>query len=229
MTAIKTLLLGWSEGNLADTFRAMLVERLGSFLVYMPSKDELDLRDSHAIEKYITRNGPFDEIVYCAAVNRLAWLEDITRSRMEQVFRVNYFAWVDVISSHLAHFPDSRFRAVVVSSDAAKVPMRGSLMYNSSKAALQFSVRNMARELAPNNIVVGVAPCIIEDTPMTDYIDEAIPGFRDWTSERAREYERSNIPLGRRLTKDEVAQCMMFALTGPEGLTGSTIEITGGK
>jgi NAD(P)-dependent dehydrogenase (short-subunit alcohol dehydrogenase family) len=107
--------------------------------------------------------------------------------------------------------------------------MRGSLMYNSSKAALAFSIRNMARELAPNTVVVGVAPCIIEDTPMTEYIDETVPVFRGWTPEKAREYERSNIPLGRRLTKDEVAQTMLFALNGPEALTGSILNITGGR
>ena len=228
----KTLIIGWSKGNIADTFIDTLTATQPHDTprrIRVAAKEDLDVSSDMEVHDYIVHHGPFDEIVYCAAINRLGWLPGMLRTDLEEVFAVNYFGWVSVIAHHLDYFPEKRFRAVVLSSDAAKVPMRGSLMYNSSKAALQFSVRNIARELGPRAVIVGVAPCIVDDTPMTEYIDETIPTFRGWTKAEARRYEQSNIPLGRRLTKEEVAQVMVFALVGPEGLTGSTIEITGGK
>ena len=66
---------------------------------------------------------------------------------------------------------------------------------------------------------------------MTAYIDRTVPQFRNWSEEQIEEYANkvADIPIGRRLTKEEVADTLLFALEGPDGLTGSIIEITGGK
>jgi NAD(P)-dependent dehydrogenase (short-subunit alcohol dehydrogenase family) len=225
----KTLITGWRANNVAERFSQVLNDNSKERDIHLASKAYMDVTDAHEVHEVIWKYGPYDEIVYCSAVNELKWLKDIYKRHLEEAFAVNYFGWVNLIATHERMFPQRLKRAVALVSDAATTPMRGSLLYNSSKAALAFSIRNMARELAPNTVVVGVSPTVIDDTPMTDYIDEEVPKFRGWTPQHAHFYEKASIPMGRRVTKDEVAATMLFALTGPESLTGSIIDITGGK
>lgn len=224
---MKMLVIGRRDGNIADVLVKSLDE---DWDVYAPDgPEELDVTDAIMIGQYISDNGPFDAVLYAAATNRLRWIEHITMHSLHEVYAVNVFGFVQTVRYHLREFRDYPTRFVAVVSDASRTPMRGSLMYGSSKAALSAVIKNMARELAPKQTVVGVSPTVVADTPMTDYIDQVVPAFRGWSPEQAAAYEASNIPLGRRLTKAEVADALLFALEGPDGLTGSIIEITGGK
>lgn len=191
--------------------------------------EDLDLRSEWQIRKYIDANGPWDAVVYTAAVNNLKWIKDISGYDLRETYQINVFGFVSVVSKHLRFYPDHHTRFVAVVSDAARTPMRGSLLYGSSKTALTGVIKNMARELAPTQTVVGVSPTLVGDTPMTQYIEDTVPEFRGWTKEQAAESAVSGIPIGRALTKEEVADTLMFAMKGPDGLTGSIIEITGGK
>jgi NAD(P)-dependent dehydrogenase (short-subunit alcohol dehydrogenase family) len=198
--------------------------------VRIPDKNEMDVQNKDQLISYISTYGPFDEIIYGAAVNYLEWVRDIGRTRLiGHTFDVNVVSFVETVSFHhilFGHYPK---RIVAISSDAARTAMRGSLAYGASKAALNAAIKNMARELAPQTVVVGVAPGMVADTPMTNYIDAEIPIHRGWTVEYAREYEKGLIPMQRRITKQEVAETIHFALTGPDMLSGSILEITGGK
>lgn len=221
----KTLVIGWRKGNVADELSLHLADRM----TWLSSAETLDVTRPVSINGYLREAGPFDEIVYCAAVNELKWIPDITHDDLVHTYSVNVFGLVEVVAKHIELYGDWRLRIVALVSDAARTPMRGSLLYGSSKTALMGVIRNMARELAPHTTVVGVSPGIIDDTPMTRYIDETVPVFRGWDPEQAKNYEQSMIPLKRRTTKREVAQTLLFALNGPDALTGSIIEITGGK
>lgn len=226
MQQSKTLVIGHREGNVADEFY-LEFGLIDGF--HMPGRDEVDCLDPDTIDAYIVKHGPFDRMLYAAAINELTWIKDITYADLQAHYAINVFGFVQMVSSHINYFPQEHARVVALVSDAARTPMRGSLLYGSSKTALTGVIRNMARELAPQITVVGVSPTVIDNTPMTDYIDETVPLFRGWDPQKARAYETSNIPMGRRVTKQEVAATILFAMTGPATLTGSIIEITGGK
>lgn|SRR5487761_1167135 len=196
---------------------------------HVPYHDELDVRYRFSTNSFLQENGPFEYIVYSAGVNRLGWIQDISLTEIGDIFDVNVFGFIDIVSCHKALWPQSRVSAVAVSSDAAEIPMRGSLMYCASKAALNMAIRVMARELAPLWRVNGVAPGMVANTPMTNYIDETIPEFRGWTPDQARSYEQNNTPTGRRATKQEVANTIAWVLTGPEQMTGEIVKINGGR
>jgi NAD(P)-dependent dehydrogenase (short-subunit alcohol dehydrogenase family) len=118
---------------------------------------------------------------------------------------------------------------VAVSSDAAERPMRTSIAYCASKAALNMAVKVAARELAPEIRVNAVSPGMVSGTAMTEYIDDVVPEIRRWTPEAAARYEQSQIPAGRRATKDEVADLVYHTLCGPEYMTGSILTLNGGR
>lgn len=234
MTNHKILLVGKRPGNLGQEIHEKLTgfhNTVGMSTVsyFMPSAAQMDLTDETDICKYVALYGPFDQIVYAAGVNRLAWIKDLSMQELMEHFQVNVFGLPLIMAQHESLWPEAKGSITTIVSDSSRTPMRGSLAYGSSKTALTGVIKNMARELAPRWRVNGVSPGIIADTPMTDYIDETVPGFRGWDPVKARQYEESMIPMGRRVFKDEVANLVVSTMYGPEFMSGSIIDITGGK
>lgn len=220
-----TLIVGRRPGNIGDGVALRLLNRT----IHNPAQVQMDLTNPSQIRNYVRMYGPWEEIVYCAGLNQLSWIEDLSSEILQEAYAVNVFGLVQLVAAQKRTFRKAPERIVAVVSDSSRTAMRGSLAYSSSKAALVGVLKNMARELAPATVVVGVSPGIVADTPMTAYIDEEVPKFRGWTPDEAKAYEASMIPQKRRVTKDEVVDTIMFALQGPESLSGSIIEITGGK
>lgn len=197
----------------------------------VPSPDELDVGSSAQIHQFL-RNCPFDGyeyILYSAGLNELRYAEDEENEHLSRIFEVNVFGFITLLGQHRALFPGREFSAVAIVSDAMRTPMRGSVAYCSSKAALAMAVRTLAREFAPACRVNGVAPGVVEGTTMSNYIDETVPAFRGWSKDQAREYEQSGQPFKRRVHTQEVAEVVANTLYGPHYMSGSIIEITGAK
>lgn len=223
----RALIIGGKSGIGAEVHRYLANHTDLKF--HVPDSQELDVTYGSSIARAMS-NGPFNYIVYSAGINQLAWVNDPKIGfNMEDTFGINCSGFVQVVSEHLQTFPDVGISAVAVSSDAATIPMRGSVAYCASKAALNAAVKVMARELAPLHRINAVAPGMVEGTPMTDYIDAVIPSFRGWTPDQARNYERQNVPTKRRATLAEVAETIAWVLTGPAQMTGAIIEINGGR
>jgi NAD(P)-dependent dehydrogenase (short-subunit alcohol dehydrogenase family) len=226
---LKALIIGGYSG-IGRASSELLKEQHPEIEQYIPHRATLDVIARRDIVEAIKHNGPFSHILYSAGTNRLKWIRDPTIDlTLFEAFNVNCSGFILVLGEHRRRFPDSGFSAVAVSSDAAHIPMRGSIAYCASKAALDAAVRVAARELAPHCRVNAVAPGMVDDTVMSAYIDKAIPEFRGWSQEYAREYEKQNTPTGRRATLAEVAETIVWVLTGPEQMTGAIININGGR
>lgn len=225
----KMLIVGGGSG-IGRYTSELMKERFPDIKQCVPERAILDVQSHAEIRACVKKEGPFDYILYSAGVNRLAWADDpridIT---MMSAMSVNCLGFVNLIGECVRQFPTHGFSAVAVSSDAGRIPMRGSVAYCMSKAALNMAVKTLARELAPSCRINAVAPGIVEGTAMTRYIDETIPDFRGWAPGYAREYEKQGIPSGRRATIGEVAETITWVLIGPDQMTGAIIDITGGR
>jgi NAD(P)-dependent dehydrogenase (short-subunit alcohol dehydrogenase family) len=228
----KYLIVGGNSG-IGEAVFNLLEDELGSVnSLYRPPRELMNVNNRGEVHSCLVHYGPFQYIVYSAGINQLQWIRDYYRkpyNNLGSTFDTNVGGFVNVVSIHKHLYPMAQVSAVAVSSDAAEIPMRGSLAYCVSKAALDMAVKVMARELAPLWRVNAVAPGMVDGTLMTKYIDETIPVFRGWTSEYAREYERSSVPSGRRATIEEVAETIRWVLLGPEQMNGAIIKINGGK
>lgn len=232
---------GKSEGGIGEACGTwfLIDSRFQGVQWYTPSIELLDISSDTAVNgiyDYVQslKNTPdfdgFDYILYAAGENQLEWAVDVGMNQMESMYRVNVFGFVSLLGDLRTAFPDRPFSAVAISSDAATTPMRGSVMYCSSKAALDMVVKTMAREWAGDGYRINaVAPGMVDDTPMSRYIEWAVPGFRGWTREHALEYERSMQPMGRRADKMEVAHAVADVLYGPRYLNGAIVPLTGAK
>jgi len=192
--------------------------------VFISGKDTADVREMDALEGYHATYGPFDTVIYSAGVNKLDWIRHASWY-MTAVYDVNVAGFVRT----LGVISGTECRSVVaISSDAATRPMRTSIAYCASKAALDMAVRCAARELSPMR-VNAVSPGMTADTEMTAYIDAAVPAIRGWTPEHAADYEKSQSPIGRRGTPQEIARVVYDVATGPDFMTGSIVTVNGGR
>ena len=226
------LVIGANTGGIGDAIVGVLksVDSTYSGIdVWAPDISALNVEDHFSVQEYFRGIAePFDWIVYSAGYNQHNWIDDLSPEQFQKTMAVNATGLLYVAAAQRNRWSETHVRVAVVVSDASNHAMRGSVAYTASKAALANVVKSMGRELAPAWITVGVSPGVVEDTPMTAYIADAVPGFRSWTPEEASAYEKSNRgPLGRRITKQEVAETVVFALMGPEALNGSIITING--
>ena len=229
--------IGASDYNLGMT----VLERADEFwdYAYITTTDEqiCDVTEQLSIERVLGqfrnwgcgRQGIGLDIVYSAGINLLNPIPYVDEIDIWQTFNVNVLGFIRLMKGVVKVFPEGNVNVVAVASDAARVAMRNSINYCASKAALVQAVRVAARELAPTIRVNAVSPAIIEGTPMTTQIDAEVRLQRGWSEEEALAYERTMIPMQRRATKEEVADVILSTLNGPAFMTGSNIEITGGK
>lgn len=169
------------------------------------------------------------DVVYSVGTNRLDWIRDIKGSDFTEVMMTNVYGFLNVLQV-LDETDCGPVNIVAVTSDAAWRPMRTSAVYCASKAALEMAVRVASREYAPKGWRINaVAPGKVADTPMTGYVDDRVLTLRGWSAEFAEKYELASTPLGRKITKAEVAGVIEQVLFGPAAQTGEIVAVNGGR
>ncbi len=135
--------------------------------------------------------------------------------------------WTDLVDSNLkaplflsqAAIPHLRANNGVIVNIIdihARKPLRDHAVYGAAKAGLAMLTRSMARDLAPDIRVNGVAPGAIlwPEQGMTDEIKEKILG---------------EIPLGRAGEPSDIANAVLFLVRDATYTTGQIIAIDGGR
>lgn len=190
--------------------------------VISPDIDELDLSQPECIEKYLNENPNLepDVFIHCAGINKLSGIEQIKMEEMEEIFHVNCFAPVQLLSkivSLMKRKPDGHI--IFISSLYALIGKERRIAYSSSKAALTGLTKTLALELAPFNIMVNaVAPGYVM-TEMT----------RKNLSDAEQKEIKSAIPTGRFQTEEEIAELVLFLSSNLNAsITGQIIAVDGG-
>lgn len=190
--------------------------------------ENFDIGRTAQLSEAIASVQPTD-VIYSVGVNRLDWIRDAKWSDFSKLMNTNVWGFIETIKI-LDQLNFGPVNVVAVTSDAAWRPMRTSVSYCASKAALEMAVRVASREYAPRGWRINaVAPGKVAGTPMTKYVDERVPELRGWTAEEAERYELASSPLGRKIKKAEVADVVCRVLFGPDAQTGEIIAVNGGR
>lgn len=228
--ADRVLVLGGSTG-IGQEVAALLAD--GGFdgkmrPVTAIGMEDFEIMDREALGRAIRESKP-THVVYSIGINRLDWISDIQYRDFSRVMDVNVAGFISTIQALKEIVGPCS--VVAVTSDAAWRPMRTSMVYCASKAALEMCVKVASRELAPEGWRINaVAPGKVTDTPMTDYVDARVMEIRGWTQEQAQAYEDASSALGRGLSRVEVARTIAAVLLSPaEGWTGAVIGVNGGR
>jgi pteridine reductase len=98
----------------------------------------------------------------------------------------------------------------------AKRPLRDHAVYGSAKAGLEMLTRSLAREMAPDVRVNGVAPGAIlwPERGMNDVVKRKI---------------MDQIPLQRSGVPDDIAGCVLYLVRDAAYVTGQVVAVDGGR
>lgn len=195
--------------------------KANGYLVIAPTRTELDLASNPSIDSYLSRlNYPVDILVNDAGINRVAALEATKLEDVEETLQINLLAafrltQVLAPAMRLNHFG----RIVNISSVWSVVSRIGRTSYAMSKSALNAMTRNLAVELASDNVLINaVAPGYV----MTDLTRQ---------NNTPVEIEKicQMIPAQRLAEPDEIAFVVSFLCSEQNSyLTGQTIIVDGG-
>lgn len=205
-----------------DKLREVLSELNGDGHVYYC----MDLADTLSIEqgikRIISQTGPIDGLVYAAGVDISLPLQLFKPEKVQEVFAVNYFGFIETVRQvcRKGRF-NPGMKIVALSSIAAKCGDKTHTAYSASKAAIDASVRCLAKELADRNIRINtIAPA------MTDTV--IYQEFYEKYGENAKQelIKRQYLGIGK---VEEIADAITFLLSnGASFMTGSCLAFDGG-
>ncbi|MCK4342880.1 MAG: SDR family oxidoreductase [Phycisphaerae bacterium] len=162
-----------------------------------------------------TRFGRLDVLVNNASVFKPMTVEQFTVADWERTLRINLTA--PMVLAHAAReaLRQARGRIINLCDVAAQRPWPDHLAYMVSKGGLETLTRVLARALAPEVNVVGIAPGV---AAWPDHYDPA-----------TRERLTAKIPLGRAGTPEDIAAAVHFVLSEGDYLTGLILPVDGGR
>ncbi|MEJ2671269.1 MAG: 3-oxoacyl-[acyl-carrier-protein] reductase [Deltaproteobacteria bacterium] len=174
---------------------------------------------SQGVDHILKESGRLDILVNNAGITRDNLIMRMKEAEWDAVLSVNLkgaFNCIRAVSKPMIKQRGGRI--VNISSVVGVMGNPGQANYVASKAGLIGLTKTVARELASRNITVNaVAPGFIQ-TEMTEALPEA-----------TKELMRSQIPLGRFGTAEEVAQAVAFLASDAAAyITGQVIHVNGG-
>jgi len=141
--------------------------------------------------------------------------------------RIDEKQWNELVGSNLkvplflsqaaaSHLRDSGGAIVNIVDIHAQRPLRDHSVYGSAKAGLAMLTRSLARDLAPDVRVNGVAPGAIlwPENGMTQSVQQSI---------------LDQIPLNRAGTPEDIAGCVLYLLRDATYVSGQIIPVDGGR
>lgn len=199
-------------------------ERLSGTLAKMDGQGHAcyvcDLTDEDQLKTTVSSLKPIDGAVFCAGINDYVPLKFVKQEKLQRMFQTNFFSQV-ILSQMLAKKKLIRKGAslVYISSLSSVLGVPGTLLYASSKAALNSAVRVIAAELATMGVRANaICPGIVKT--------EMLSGTN--IDEEAFVKQAADYPLGLG-TPEDVGYAVLYHLSdGSKWLTGNCMIIDGG-
>ena len=178
-----------------------------------------DLEDPAAatglVRAVLTQFGRLDVLVNNASVFGPMTLEQFAISEWERTLRINLTA--PLVLAHAARdaLREARGRIVNLCDAATMHPGPGHLAYMVSKGALETLTKVLARAMAPEVNVVGIAP--------------GVAAWPEHYNAATRARLTAQIPLQRAGTPDDIAAAVHYAVRDGDYLTGVILPVDGGR
>ncbi len=205
-----------NEGKLDETYKSL-----------NPSTHHLninaDLTQVNDIKSLVKLLPAIDGIVHCCGKVMPIPVKFIKESQLQDVFSVNYFSAVNLISELLMQKKINNNSSIAfISSVSTLHAYFGGAPYISSKAALEGYAKTLALELAPKKIRVNVLqPALVRTAIFDSTINAAID------TEKMNELVNS-YPLGIGEPIDVANALAFFMSDASKWITGSSLKMDGG-
>jgi NAD(P)-dependent dehydrogenase (short-subunit alcohol dehydrogenase family) len=195
-----------------------------------------DVREAKSVDMRELVGDSLDVLINCAGINHNEWFEDVevdieSWSNSKQVMNVNAWGIVGMTQTLLPQLIKAKGTVINIVSNAAHIPMTGSLAYNASKAAALAITKQMAHELTPKYglTIFSISPNKLEGTGMSKQIEENVIKNRGWTPEYAKEYQKKALMHGLETPPDAIARLITHLVNTGDSLYLSGCDIQFGK
>ena len=156
-----------------------------------------------------------DALINNASLYQPSSLQDATDEQIHNLFAIHFHTPFLLARRFESHLRQSRGHIVNMIDLLAEKPWPEYLAYCASKAALGSLTRGLARALAPDVAVNGIAPGVVE--------------WPDDYPQSEREKYLKRVPLARAGTPQDVANLIHFLITDGDYITGQIIPLDGGR
>ena len=182
------------------------------------------------VERTQSQLGRIDVLVNNAGIYRAAAPLDVTEEHWDAIMTINaravFFASQAVLPVMIAQKSGS---IVNLASMAGKIGSKTNLPYNVSKAAVVSMTKSLALAHAADGIRVNcVCPGFVE-TDMWQMVARDQGKLLGMTADEFTRQRRSQVPLGRMETPEDVAKVIAFLASSRAGyMTGQALSVDGG-
>ena len=214
--------IGRREEKLQETLSMMTGEGHLPICFDLTNIDEIE----SVIKKITQNNGPFDGYVQCAGITKNLPFNSTSYEKLLEVMQINFssFFLVSRAVCKKGRF-NNGLSIVAVSSTAAECGVATQVAYSASKAAINGSMRSMAKELALKGIRVNAVLPGPTNTEMYRNYLSLKEGLKEQESAKTgltRNYLGINEPI-------DVANAIVFLLSpAAKMITGVKLPVDGG-
>lgn len=186
--------------------------------VYFDLQNEDEIKAG--IKQIASEKLPIDILVNNAGVPFGGLMTMTPLAKLKEVFEINYFSQILIMQLVARYMMRQKSGSIVNMASVGGINTDpGYLAYGSSKAALIWATKCVAKELGPYNIRVNAVAPGLTQTTMGNYKDE----------EELNKVIR-NTSLGRMATPEEIANAIAFlASEDASFITGHILVIDGGR
>lgn len=206
------------------TLLARNEERLQQTLASLEGKghnyEVCDLTDENQMKNTVAGMAHLDGVVFCAGINDYIPVKFLKQEKIDRIFQTNYFSEILLTQMLLKKkLINKNASLVYISSLSSVLGVQGTILYASSKAAINSAVKVIAAELAPQRIRANaICPGIV----MTEMLS------RTNIDKEAFIKQAEDYPLGLG-TPEDVGNAVIFHLSDKSRwLTGQSMILDGG-
>ncbi len=170
----------------------------------------------HLIPEIIKQTGQLDVLINNASTFYPTPIENITLDDWDNLVGTNLKAPLFLCKHAAPYLKESKGCIVNMIDIHAKKPLKNHPIYGPAKSGLAMLTRSLARDLAPDVRVNGIAPGMIlwpENEP----------------SDEIKQTVIDQIPLKRSGDPEDIANAALFLITQANYMTGQIISVDGGR
>ncbi len=219
-----SLVINYSRSRDEAMAAAAEIEAAGGKVLCLQADVSSDEDCCRLVDAAVENFGRIDVLVNCAGTTEFIpfhRLEDVTAEIWTRLFQVNVVGAFQCARAVVEPMRRSGGGCIVnVSSVAAQLGQGSSIPYCCSKAALDNLTVSLARTLAPEIRVNGIAPGFIAGRWTQN-------GLGDRYEQIVQAYEKS-LPLRKVCLPEDIADGILSLITGSRLVTGQTLVVDGG-